>query len=648
MQRPPAPPKNAKLAPPPGATVRPTSGPAGRARPDGATSGSGVRTWLASLGGFAVAAMVAGTVTWSTGTSSVGCSSEDSSDEAASRSSFVPSDDATSAPADPAEPTPEVAPEAAESAAAPSAEDERQKPWDGPWLGVMAFQTPVYPEMRFGDKRIGYVRKGGKVPVDPEPVKRPNCKQGWYRLIDGGYICGKYATTNLEDPKVRLGVTPPDLDGIVPYKYAYNRKHGTPLYNSLPTREDMLKYEPYLEQEKAEKAAKKAAAEKAKQAKAAEEASEASGKSAKRRPDDASDADEPTKKPSSKSAKRAPADAAEEDLARVPGGVGGGSAEDNLANIDPGADEAEEPEQPWWQKAPEAKDVDVTLAELEADADGNLAKRMVKGFFIAVDKSFGWNDRLWYKTTSGLVAPSDRMYLNKPPETHGTAWPEGAKQVGFITAGKATRYKVDEGAGKATVGEKIERFSSFGLTGKKTTIDGTVYRETTDGWWMKGSQGTFTEPSPRPNDVGEKEKWIDVNLTQRTLVAFEGDTPVYAALVSPGKRSRNKKKDHRTPTGKWRIREKHVAVTMDGDGASGDLPYSIEDVPYVAYFKGSYALHGAFWHNNFGYEMSHGCVNLAPLDAKQIFNWAEPVLPRGWHAVWATDEHPGSMVVVHE
>ncbi len=50
---------------------------------------------------------------------------------------------------------------------------------------------------------------------------------------------------------------------------------------------------------------------------------------------------------------------------------------------------------------------------------------------------------------------------------------------------------------------------------------------------------------------------------------------------------------------------------MDGDGkAASDLPYSIEDVPYVQYFEGSYALHGAFWHNNFGHEMSHGCVNL--------------------------------------
>ena len=79
----------------------------------------------------------------------------------------------------------------------------------------------------------------------------------------------------------------------------------------------------------------------------------------------------------------------------------------------------------------------------------------------------------------------------------------------------------------------------------------------------------------------------------------------------------------------------------------GNLPYSIDDVPYVEYFKGSYALHGAFWHSNFGREKSHGCVNLSPADAKKVFGWTEPSLPRGWHAVFATKDHPGSMVVIH-
>ena len=102
---------------------------------------------------------------------------------------------------------------------------------------------------------------------------------------------------------------------------------------------------------------------------------------------------------------------------------------------------------------------------------------------------------------------------------------------------------------------------------------------------------------------------------------------MYATLISSGKESKDKEKDHRTPLGEWRIREKHITTTMDGDGtAAGDLPYSIEDVPYVMYYHKSFALHGAFWHTNFGMQMSHGCVNLSPLDAKFLFYFVTPVI----------------------
>ena len=86
---------------------------------------------------------------------------------------------------------------------------------------------------------------------------------------------------------------------------------------------------------------------------------------------------------------------------------------------------------------------------------------------------------------------------------------------------------------------------------------------------------------------------------------------------------------------------------MDGDVAS-DGPYSIQDVPWIMYFNASIALHGAFWHSNFGHVQSHGCVNLAPWDAKALFGWTEPRLPAGWHGVAATEEHPGTRVVVHD
>ena len=133
------------------------------------------------------------------------------------------------------------------------------------------------------------------------------------------------------------------------------------------------------------------------------------------------------------------------------------------------------------------------------------------------------------------------------------------------------------------------------------------------------------------------------------MVAFVGDRPVYATLISSGRFSKDEERDHSTPRGMWRVRVKHIVSTMDGNGtAAGDMSYSIEDVPYIMSFHKSYATHAAFWHRNYGYQMSHGCVNLAPLDAKWLFFFADPIVPEGTHGVWSSEASPGSWVVVHD
>ena len=102
--------------------------------------------------------------------------------------------------------------------------------------------------------------------------------------------------------------------------------------------------------------------------------------------------------------------------------------------------------------------------------------------------------------------------------------------------------------------------------------------------------------------------------TSKIAVAYRGDTPVYATLVSSGLEG------HDTPLGLFEIRAKYVASTMSDIGADADDRYSIEDVPWTQFFSGSIALHGAFWHGGFGLRHSHGCVNLSPFDAHRIFN----------------------------
>ena len=120
--------------------------------------------------------------------------------------------------------------------------------------------------------------------------------------------------------------------------------------------------------------------------------------------------------------------------------------------------------------------------------------------------------------------------------------------------------------------------------------------------------------SKRPFNVGDTERWIDIDLTTQTLTAFEGDTAVFSTLISSGTR------EYPTVTGQFRVWLRYQSQTMDGTRLGYD--YYLENVPYVMYFFEDYAIHGAYWHNNFGNPMSHGCVNVEPNDAEWLYGWA--------------------------
>ena len=120
--------------------------------------------------------------------------------------------------------------------------------------------------------------------------------------------------------------------------------------------------------------------------------------------------------------------------------------------------------------------------------------------------------------------------------------------------------------------------------------------------------------SPRPAGVGEAERWIAVNLSTQTLVAYEGDAPVFETLVSSGL------PQWPTVTGQYRTYMKYESQTMNGYLLGYD--YYLPDVPYVMYFFEDYAIHGTYWHSSFGTPMSHGCVNVSTPDAGWLFNWA--------------------------
>jgi lipoprotein-anchoring transpeptidase ErfK/SrfK len=118
----------------------------------------------------------------------------------------------------------------------------------------------------------------------------------------------------------------------------------------------------------------------------------------------------------------------------------------------------------------------------------------------------------------------------------------------------------------------------------------------------------YSQPTAPSGDTSGR--WIDVDLTNQMLYAYEGNTIVGSFLVSTGVSA------HPTVTGQYRIYVKYTSTLMTGDG------YYLPDVPYTMYFYQGYGIHGTYWHNNFGHPMSHGCVNMRTSDAEWMFNWA--------------------------
>lgn len=122
--------------------------------------------------------------------------------------------------------------------------------------------------------------------------------------------------------------------------------------------------------------------------------------------------------------------------------------------------------------------------------------------------------------------------------------------------------------------------------------------------------GSAAQPAPAPSQpAASSGRWIDINLSTQTLTAYEGSTPMFSTLVSTGLA-------FPTPVGTYSILYRVQSQRMTGPG------YDLPNVPWVMYFTNrGHAIHGAYWHNNFGQPMSHGCVNMRPDEAQWLYNF---------------------------
>lgn len=262
-----------------------------------------------------------------------------------------------------------------------------------------------------------------------------------------------------------------------------------------------------------------------------------------------------------------------------------------------------EPGIPSWTEMPPA-----------GNEEGSISARTEGVVFIAVEREHVRDDgEIFVEDVRRRFFRKSDLFYKPAPTLQGQVLDEGHRlPLAFVHAPFAVVER--EGVSLPGLAIKFARFVVEGIDHGKVRFEhGRVPRATV----------RIAREIDRPEGVDPDDQWIHVDLDQQTLVAYDGDRPVYATVVSSGKPG------YEPERGTFRIGKKYVAKKMAGDDVA-DGSYDIDQVPYIMYYWGSFALHGAYWHDDFGNVRSHGCTNLAPADARWLFRWAEPALPRGW------------------
>ena len=243
-------------------------------------------------------------------------------------------------------------------------------------------------------------------------------------------------------------------------------------------------------------------------------------------------------------------------------------------------------------------------------------------------------------STHGFWIPLRDLRRVGAPTFRGAALSD-ALDVAWVKVDKARARTVPGGA---TLRDVLPRQTQLRVL-ERSEHAGKPWLRVGERQWLPATELTRPSHLAAPAEVKAGEHWFDVELATQTLVAYAGDHPVFATLVSTGRGAEGTVLS--TPKGIHRIWVKLASSDMDNlENLEANESYAIQAVPWVMYFEKGYGLHGTFWHRAFGRVQSHGCVNLSPSDAERLFNWASPHLPSGWTAALPTVYDRGSLVRV--
>lgn len=283
--------------------------------------------------------------------------------------------------------------------------------------------------------------------------------------------------------------------------------------------------------------------------------------------------------------------------------------------------------------------------KLQAVDVGEPDFQFEKGFAVAILEERSVEGHRYGRTGNELWIPMRDLGPSNPSLFQGGEVPAGSKEIPFAyVVSKSTRVATGPTSAKLTA-ESLSEFDKVGWFEEAGTYE--KWSRIGENRWVqsKDLRHPTVAPPPAEVDVASKEHWIDVELATQTLVAYEGDAPVFATLVSTGKGRQGAY--NATPKGTHRIWVKLTSTNMDNlEDENANRYYRMETVPWVQFFEKGVGLHGAFWHRSFGHERSHGCVNLTPRDAERLFWFTTPRLPAGWTAIIPTKNESGAIVRV--
>lgn len=204
--------------------------------------------------------------------------------------------------------------------------------------------------------------------------------------------------------------------------------------------------------------------------------------------------------------------------------------------------------------------------------------------------------------------------------------------VAYVVRRGIRAWDVD--GGSAQKRDLLQYHQRLELTGRYRTIAEQRFWATSEGYWVRHKDVTVVRKRYEfPDFVTKDQKWVDISVVTGSLVAYVGQKPVYATLVSVGRdRLGDPELTASTPRGSFRVVQKLITRRQ---GSSPDQP--LMDAPWAMLLENGTWLYSSPKHDRFGIEHTDGDIELSPKDGLYLWKWSAPVVPENWHGVHVAD-----------